>query len=284
MNKMWIKYSIIISLAIAPRAGSYAQYYYKDIIVTGQIGDNYRSLKANKVTTVTLRPSENGIPARADIQMDQTVYALQNLVVTHTAVPEAPESWLKSYYNDNGWLIATTDSSEQAVTRSIYQYNAAGQIVTISSRTNPKNDPAETEVHQWAYNSNGKPVRMLKIKDNTDTTVVSFDPDEKGNVGEERAVRRKGNVGTYYYYYDSKNRLTDVAQNNRKANRILPSYMFEYNDEGRVTQMIIVPEASSDYQTWKYYYTPEGLKRQDICFNKQKQPLGKVDYQYEFSK
>jgi hypothetical protein len=285
MNKMWIKYAVKpLILVLATAFCCRAQYYYKDIIVTGQINDNYRLLKASKVATIKVVPYEKGIPADETVNIEQTFYAAQNMVVTYTHVPDAPESWLSSYYNNNNLLVATTDSSASVVTHSTYQYNTAGLLTAISSRAVSKDNPAEIEVHQWTYNANGKPVNMIKIKDNRDTTFVSFEPDEQGNTGEEKAIRNKGNLGTTYYYYDNKNRLTDVARYNKRANRVLPDYIFEYNDAGQVTQMVIVPEGSSDYQTWRYTYSEQGLKQQDVCFNKQKQLLGKIEYRYVFGR
>ena len=37
-----------------------------------------------------------------------------------------------------------------------------------------------------------------------------------------------------------------------KAKRLLPDYMFEYEENGELSTMTVVPEGSSDYQ--KYYY------------------------------
>ncbi|HSC39464.1 MAG TPA: hypothetical protein VLD19_16385, partial [Chitinophagaceae bacterium] len=102
-----------------------------------------------------------------------------------------------------------------------------------------------------------------------------------GNPGEEKVVRNRVSLGSTFYYYDAQNRLTDIARYNKKADRILPEYMFEYNDAGQVSQMIVVPEGTSDYQTWKYAYNANGLKQQEACYSKQKQLLGKVEYSYE---
>lgn len=267
--------------ALTVRAG--AQYYYKDIVVTGQINANYQALRNNKVNTVVLTPSSLD-PAQNTVVLKQTVYPSQQLVVTYTKVPDAPESWLKSYYNAAGFLIKTTDSSADVVTTSVYEYDKAGRPARISSNSVPVNDPAEKEVHSWRYNSNGQPVEMIKIKDNTDTTLVSFTADEQGNPGEEKATRKKNSLGTTYYYFDAQHRLTDVAKFNAKANRILPEYMFEYNDARQVTQMIVVPEGSADYQTWKYIYNAQGLREKDVCYNKQKQMVAGIEYVYTFGK
>ncbi len=284
---MWITRQIRVSaFALAMCSTVFTakgQYYYKDIVVTGQINANYRVLRDNKVTHVTLNPSALD-PSQNTVTLQQTVYPSQKLVVTYTKVPNATESWLKSYYNANGLLIKTVDSSADFVTSSFYEYDAASRLILINSNSVPVNDPAETEVHQWNYNSNGQPVQMIKIKNGNDTTFVSITADEQGNPAEEKAERKKGNLGTTYYYYDSQHRLTDVARYNKRANRILPDYMFEYTDASQLSQMIVVPEGSADYQTWKYSYNQKGLKEKDVCYSKQKQMVASIEYVYSFGR
>ncbi|MFT3933741.1 MAG: hypothetical protein QM726_09020 [Chitinophagaceae bacterium] len=283
-RKLKISFASVITAIFAFATTANGQYYYKDIVVTAQISANYLALKNNKVTNVAISPVTAGKPD-APITIEQTINPAQDLVVTYTKTPDdGGESWLKSYYNKKGLLILSTDSAEDVVTRSYYTYNADNRISSITSKSEPVNSASETEVHNWFYNSNGQPVKMVKIKDNTDTTNVSFIPDEQGNPGEERAIRKNGNVGTIYYYYDAQHRLTDVARYNKKADRILPDYMFEYNEGAQLSQMILVPEGSNDYQTWKYLYNASGLKEKEICYNKQKQMAGSVTYTYSFGR
>jgi len=38
----------------------------------------------------------------------------------------------------------------------------------------------QSEIHQWFYNAQGKPIRMFRIVNASDTTDVRFTLDEKG--------------------------------------------------------------------------------------------------------
>src|SRR5258708_1362030 len=99
-----------------------------------------------------------------------------------------------------------------------------------------------------------KTVQMIKIKNRVDTTYVTFVPDDKGNVGEERSVHRGNPEPTVYYYYDDNNRLTDVVRYNPVAKRLLPDYIFEYDAQNRLATMLVTTGGGTDYQKWNYTY------------------------------
>jgi hypothetical protein len=289
MNNMSIPQKIkIVSVASALFIVSFdatAQYYYKDIITTQQIGGTYQQYKLNAVSRVNVSAFDRNIPVNDAVVIQQTVNTRQNSIITYTKVPDADENWLKSYYNEKGQLVKTTDSTEEIVAHTLYQYNDKGLLSTISNRSVPKNNPALTEFHQWVYNSANQPEKMIKIKNATDTTVISFTTDEKGNIGEEKALRKGVLVEKIYYYYDDKNRLTDIARYNKRADKILPDYVFEYNEQGQVTTTILFPEGMpGNYQTWRYIYGADGLKRKEQCYNKQKELVGRVEYNYQMNK
>jgi hypothetical protein len=272
---------IVFSLACEARA----QYYYKDIITTQQIGQTYTLYKQNKVSRVNVAAFDRNMPVTDAVVLQQTVNTNQNTVITYTKAPDSDENWLKSYYNDMGQLIKTSDSTVEIVTRSFYEYSDKGLLFKISSKTEAKNNPSSTEIHLWQYNANGQPEKMLKIKNSNDTTFTSFLQDEQGNVAEEKSVRKGSSLGKIYYYYDAKKRLTDIARYNRKVDKILPDYMFEYNDTDQLTKMIVLPEGmAKNYQTWRYTYNSSGLKTLEVCYSKQQELMGKVEYNYQFGK
>ena len=67
-----------------------------------------------------------------------------------------------------------------------------------------------------------------------------------------------------------------------RAKRLLPMDMFEY-ENGKVSSSLVVPEeGSSSYQKWYYVYDDKGLKAKDFCYNKEKELLGSIEYQYSY--
>jgi hypothetical protein len=155
----------------------------------------------------------------------------------------------------------------------------------IKNTVNDANDSVyENEIHQWFYNSDNKPVRMLRIVNNRDTTDIRFTLDEKGNIIEEIPFIHNVSQAKIYYYYDAKNRLTDIVRFNIKAGRLLPDYMFEYSDKNQVTQKITTLSAGGiGYLIWRYAYDEKGLKTTEASFNRNKELTGKIKYNYRFA-
>jgi hypothetical protein len=122
---------------------------------------------------------------------------------------------------------------------------------------------------------------MLRIKDKSDTTVIHFIKDEAGNTAEEHWIKKNKNIETYYYYYNTNHRLTDIVRFNIKAKRLLPDFLFDYDAQERMSTFTQIPQGSSDYLTWQYIYLENGLKEKELCFNKQKQLVGTVTYTYK---
>ncbi len=98
---------------------------------------------------------------------------------------------------------------------------------------------------------------------------------------EEKPVRNGQSLPSVYYYYDNEGRLTDIVRYNQKAGRMLPDYVFEYNS-GHISSMLFVPNGSSDYQRWIYVYDANGLKSNETCYDKKRQVVVKIRYNYIF--
>ena len=120
---------------------------------------------------------------------------------------------------------------------------------------------------------------MLRIKNQKDSALIDFILDEQGNVTDE--INAMPNGQHYYYYYDAKNRLTDIVKFNVVMGKLRPDFTFEYNNSNQVTQMIAVEEGvNRNYYTWKYVYN-DGLRIIEKCFSKENVLLGYFEYEYK---
>lgn len=87
---------------------------------------------------------------------------------------------------EKGWLISSRDTAQNASSQSSYSYNPNGQLIRLESSSRSDNITT-TEIHNWTYNEAGLPQSMQRIRNQVDTTTVSFVYDEKGNIVEEKA-------------------------------------------------------------------------------------------------
>ena len=136
------------------------------------------------------------------------------------------------------------------------------------------------EEHKYIYNDKGIVMQMLKIKNEADTMLVNFKADTNGNIIEEEWLQAGRKVESYYYYYNSKNQLTDVVRFNKKLGKLLPEMLFEYNENGQLYKLIEIPYGSSNYNVWAYFYLPNGLKDKELIYNKSMELQGKLIYSY----
>jgi YD repeat-containing protein len=266
---------------------SEAQYYYKDLVVNRENGARWQGYRDNHVKVVTLNSIEaDGRPTEGFVG-DQQVTADYLHITTHTRTPGTGDSWIIADYSPQGRLIKNTDTSDTFQNSSEYRYDDKGRIVAIiDTSLETDNHFKEVEQHLWSYDPAHPelPLSMLKIKNANDTTIVQFVRDAKGHIAEEHASHRGVALPTIFYYYDADNHLTDIVRYNERARRLLPIELLEYGEGGRVSSALIVPEeGNSFYQKWYYVYDEKGLKVKDFCYNKEKELLGSVEYQYTFN-
>ncbi|MEP6465533.1 MAG: hypothetical protein ABJB05_04475 [Parafilimonas sp.] len=201
------------------------------------------------------------------------------LVITHTELETGGTSDdYDTYLNDV--LVQSSDSADNVLTTIQYTYDDNGNTLQVQTETeDTAMDTHSTELHKWFYTGN-IPDSMLRIKDKNDTTIIHFKKDENQNVTEELWMKKGRQIEHYFYYYNDKNQLTDIVRYNIQAQKLLPDYVFEYNDNGIISSLTQVPQGSSDYVVWQYIYDERGLKTKDVLFDKHQQLLGTVTYTY----
>ncbi len=273
--------SAIVLLALLPAAVQ-SQYYQKDILSTRQTMEQIKQYKANKIRKVVLESFEGTGQPVEQFLCFQEISPAYNIMKTFSQTLQTMQSVLVSQFNAKGQLIRSADSSNTTLNVSSYTYDANGRLTVVEnvSQAYPYKTK-EVVRHEYNYDTTGAPGSMLRIKNGSDTTHVQFVLDEKGNVAEEIITAKGKPAQNWYYYYDEQNRLTDVVRYNERARRLLPDYIYEYNEQSLLTQMISVQSGTSDYVTWRYQYNDKGLKVKESCFSKQKQLMGYVTYRYE---
>jgi len=259
-----------------------SQYYYKDLVAAADITRLMKTYTANNIKKITAKgitPEGGASSEFSEVgEIDVNGTALKVTTNNNKAI-----ATLKYNFNDRGQLISSVDSAINVKSTSTYTYDANGKIISISNSAtdaDSSGDFSQTEFHQYIY-KDGKLDKMWRIINKSDSLEVRFVTDEKGNVIEERNFRRGVLADPVYYYYDDRNRLTDIVRFNYKANRLLPDFLFEYDDNDRVIQKITTTSGNNlGYLTWRYLFDEKGLKTKEALFNKDKQLQGRIDFTY----
>lgn len=205
---------------------------------------------------------------------------------TATQIPGAKEkSVMINYYNLQGQLYRTVDSSENSITVYEYGYNPEGKLVSIQNTSRSAEDKLKTtESHTWIYNDNGFPEKMIRVRENADTMEIMLLADKNGNVSEEQSFRKGVAGDKVYYYYNEAGKLTDIVRYQDKLGKLIPDYTFDYNSDGNLSEMMVVQQSGKDYLVWRYEYNSNGLKKREAAYNRQKRLAGSVEYSYEMKK
>lgn len=257
-----------------------SQYYYNDIVANALSNQQFKLIKQARIKTIKAISYEPSGEVTQGFNIEQEVSPDFRKTVTTTSLQDGSKSTLTVTY-ENSRVKKSVDVNHKVETTNTFTYNEKGLPTTITSSTN---DTAvginSNEVHIWSYNANNVPSSLLKIKNKVDTTFIEFVYDDKGNIGEERWKRKGRFFETYYYYYNDKNQVTDVVRYNTRAKQMLPDFLYEYDDKGRISKMTQVTNGGSNYLVWTYTYNDKGLKESEVCYNKQKQLIGRIEYGY----
>ena len=256
-----------------------AQYYYKDLVSNAQVVADMKAYKTNKIKKIVLKSFEDngaeseGFFCKKELSKDYT----KSELYTRAAISAA--SLFTSTFDRSGKLLSTYDSSLLSVTKILYAYTSDNLISSITSVVRSTDEDFTNEIkeeHFYSY-ENGKPSKMVRVKNGRDTTDILLALDDNGNVAIEKDTK---NGTKFFYYYDGKNRLTDIVQANEYSQNAKPDYIFEYNNAGLITQMTAVEEGSKSFYVWKYSYE-NGLRTKERCFTDERKLMGSIEYDYK---
>jgi hypothetical protein len=256
-----------------------SQYFYKDILTNKQLSSELGIYKQEKIKEIGVTSLENdGMPSegffcKKEISKDYT----QIEIVTQTAT--SYKTILTSTFSKQGLLLRTNDSSEVSVTNSSYTYSVDNKIVTISAETHFAQDDYEDnnfEDHHYSFDKEGNLSNLIVVKNKKDTLHYIFSLDENKNVTIEKNIET-GDL--YYYYYDNKNRLTDIVHKYKNQKKVTTDYIFQYNQANQLAQMKVAEEEGAYYFVWKYNYDGN-LRSTERCYSKEGKLMGSIEYKY----
>jgi hypothetical protein len=281
MAKRMLRLSFLSITVLLTSVSLNAQYYYKDILSNVQLNKEFSVLKNTQVKNIKLNSFEDNDEPSADFFCEKKInrdYS-QSQMISRSYI--TGESLLVTDYNPGGKIVKSTTTTPTTTNIVKYEYNDQGQLSLVSTSTSADEEAnGITETHEFTYDQDGKLQKMLRKKNNVLISSITFLKDEHGNIIEEDPAG-KSNDKKYFYYYNDQNQLTDVVHFNERAQRLLPDYMFEYNENGLPKQMISIDETASNYFIWKYAYTAKNLVEIQKCFSKEKRLLGTIQYDYK---
>jgi len=260
---------------------AFSQHYYNDLIMTNEIIKKRAGYLTNKVKAVQISSFDNNNQLIEGFGGAQVISNNFSIITTETSTSLSGKEETSHYFNEKGQLTQSVDTTDGNKVVIQYTYDANNLITGITNLSFSPGGYTTSEKHLWTYTAAGKPEKMLKIKNGADTTIIQFKLDDKGNVAEERSLHSGIEQPAVYYYYDDKDRLTDVVKYNNRAKRLLPDYLFEYDAQNRMTMMLVTTQGGADYQKWYYKYNDNGLKQKDECYAKNKLLIGRVEYSYK---
>jgi hypothetical protein len=268
----------------------HAQYYYNDIIATMETNQQMQTWVANRVKMVTATGFDaNGVKATDFAEVKEIKDNGRTLKVSTRN--SGDYSAYYNRYDEKGRLVSTTDSSSSSIINTItYEYDAGGKITQVKTiLSDPSGGFEKTEIHSWLYNAAGKPEKMWRIVNNTDSLEIRFVPDENGYPGEEVLYKWGAESSRIYYYFDGAGRVTDIVRFNEKVKKLLPDMILTYDDAGRVIQKIVSTPGDNlrwvtwvGYIIWRYIYNDKGLKTKEALFDKEQHLTGKIEYSYNY--
>jgi YD repeat-containing protein len=268
-----------------------AQYYYNDIIGTQENNRQMQSYITNKVKLVTATgytaqgsKATDFAEAQQITENGKTLQISRNSNMTHTAFYQR--------FDAQNRLISIIDTSLGIQNITTYEYDAGGKIILAQNKViDEKTGINMVELHQWIYTKEGKVEKMWRTINGTDSLEIRFIPDEKGNPGEEHTLRNGHETDLLYYYFDEKNRITDIVRYNNKAKKLIPDEILSYDDNDRVIQRVTSSPSDNlrkttwiGYIIWRYIYNAQGLKTKEALFDNDQKLTGKIEYSYSFEK
>lgn len=277
-GKLYYLCALLMALISSPALQ--AQYYYNDLLKLKESNAEYFILKAEKFSKIIIKSFDEDDTPSEGFFCEKKFNASFSQSEMNSESLFTEKSILLTYYHPQ-WGIEKVVTKTDAVTNELnYTYDSLGRVLKIDMTSQSNLNASKiSERREYFYDDKGQPEKMIKSKDGVTTATVVFEKDSLGNIISEKPLKSSGEL-EYYYYYDGKNRLTDIVHFNPYVKKLLPDFIFEYNTSNQVKKMVSVDKTGTDYLNWRYSYTDQKLPEIQKCYSKQKKLIGTMEFEY----
>lgn len=267
-----------------------AQYFYNDIYRTEQTNQEYQQYQKKGIHHISIKSFDAHRTINKGFSCEKELSDDFQRSVMRSSSYHTGYSVLISFFDEQGRVIRTLDSTRMSVNKTGFYYNSEGHIDSLIffsySNATPdtflynKTTFHYREKHIYHYNDEGELLKMERIKNGIPYSTVIFRTDSLGRVTKENEQGKYFNTPPYYYKYDTAGRLTDVFHFNAEKQKMIPDYLLDYDEQGRLTGRTTVMMNTRDYLLWKYFYTSDGLISKEECYGNKHQLKGILKFSY----
>ncbi len=263
---------------------SQAQYYYKDVLTNKENTTNNQALRKSKCTSLEVKSYHFDGEEIESFLCRQDIENNAKHVLTITGSPYTGGNHLHSFYTLQGQLLRSVDSNASLVIQNNYEYQADKLTkISVTSFEPEQKNIRNTEIHQWIYDDKGTAKKMLRIKNQTDTSILLFAKDSITNLVINEVEYVKGKVKEHYqYFYDDAHNLTAIFKYNPIRKKMLPELVLDYNDKYEIIKKTNFAGSANNTTFWYYFYNDSGLKTEEQCFLTGNLFKGKLKYFYTY--
>lgn len=264
-----------------------AQYYYQDIINTENTIKEHRQYRENKIGRIRIISYDDHNEPNQNFHCVKEFSDDFKKIITRTGSLETGNSVVYSYFDDQGKIMRSTDSTSRSVNDTYYYYDQKrpGQIDSlrfISYSIQNADTFSYNESHIYQYDSAGKPLKMIRLKNDNPFSVTTFTTDSLGRVIKESEKGSYDTVPAVYYKYNDSGQPTDIFHYNAGKQKMVPDFLFDYDGQNRLAEKTTVTMNRNGYLVWKFFYGDKGMIDKEACYGPKDALLGTLKFEYTF--
>lgn len=287
------KIIVLLCFSILGVSSANGQYYYQDIYRTLETNRQHEQYKKDNIHHIQIRSLDAQKRPSPSFKCSKTFSPDYRSTTTVTQSFSTGAGHLTSYFDDKGRVVRTLDSTTSSISHTrIYYNDTSGKIdslvfLSYAAAHSEKDSLLQfntnyrlRETHVFYYDTSGMPERMSRLKNSRLYSTIYFEKDSSGRIFKEY---EKDNSGRPIYYYKYKSgELTDVFHFNQQQKKMIPDFLFDYDEQGRLAKKTVVLSNSHNYLEWHYSYNASGQISKEVCYNDKKELLGSLVFDYSY--